>query len=346
MPNQSFAESNLTQIGFFPESGFGDPPVPTPAVGVQLLRFNKSTLDEENQSVMSAQILPNRRRSTQAIVFRRSKGEIDFEASFAQLDMILPFALTSAWAGDVLKDGAVYNSFALEEGSLDIGLYRWFRGCNMDSFDMDCALDKIVECKMGIMGMDAPPSDTSQIDPATVIQPGTDQLYTAAIDVTQADLVVPPGTPPGAIMDGLSFKFKQNLRERKRLGSDVSMQHGHGYFEIECTGSLYLKDKTYADAYRKNQLLHLTLAIGQVTPAGTGQFIFDFPALRINKSTLDIPGANTDRLQKVTLVGFNDETSDSVVTVTKTIGALAGDVQRGDPDADQGRDPGNPKGKL
>ena len=104
------ADANAAALGYIAEVTWGT----TPSSALQTLRFNSESLQDQEESTESAEILSDRQLRDVIKTGRFSQGDISGELSIGTLDTLLEGARGVDWTTNVLINGSTKKSFTFE----------------------------------------------------------------------------------------------------------------------------------------------------------------------------------------------------------------------------------------
>jgi hypothetical protein len=289
------------------EDSFG---VPSSAALTDLF-ITSETLTTELTKIESEIVLGDRQIHDLIDVGRMSRGDVNFEAVYDNIDDLFEGALCDTWAADVLQNGAEKHSFVFEKQAQDLAnMYYRFIGSRIGGLSMVFELQRVIAGTLNVMGI----GGTFQAASVGVGAPSA--APTNPVMSTLETLTIEEGA--SAIEDATRFTFEltNSLREQRRLGSSALRDINLGLFRVTGTLDAYFEDRRYVD-----KLLAGTPSDFEIAMADEdgNSHVVSFP--RFEFTGLDGPansGRSQDVMQRLRWTAYRDPSSQLTMIVERS----------------------------
>jgi len=304
------SDANRTQLGFIAESTYGT----TPSSALQALRFTSESLNNQESTVESAEILSDRNLVDVIRTGEYGQGTINGELSAGTLDTLLEGVLAGSWSSNVLENGTTKKSYTFEkllnvDGSPSAH-YLAFKGCRLDTLDLTIPTEGVIGYSLGIMGK-------AGINALTTAGSGA---YTAAgtTEPLAADKLTAFTEASASIISdvvSVNLSLSNNLRRQMRAGSTEPRGYGYGGFRVTGTLVLYFENMDLFDKYEAETKTELEFT---VTDSASKAYTFTIPKTRWGTPTIDIQGVNGDVQASFPFTGVKDAgATESTISITR-----------------------------
>lgn len=210
-----------------------------------------------------------------------------------------------------LKVGTTPKSFSIEDAALDIGQFRLFTGCQVDSVAISIKPNQMITATFSMVGRDMTIS-ASSVDPtkdaSTTNQPFDSYSGTLSIGNAGAAMTAI------ATITGIDFTVTNSLAPTFVIGSPSTPQLEYGMAAVEGTITAYFEDATLI-----NRFINETTTAFQVTvndPTGVSNYTFHFPRVKINGATVPVDGP-TSRIVTLPFVALFDSVENTNIEIIR-----------------------------
>lgn len=301
------ADSNAAEIGFIEEVDWGT----TPASALQTLRITSESLQDQEESTESAEILADRQLRDVIMTGRFSQGDISGELSYGTLDDLLEGVLADVWSTDVLENGSTKKSFTFEKVIATPGTpsthYLTYKGCRMDTLGLTFPTAEVITYALGILGKHSIGAAATAGSGAYTAAGTTEPLASEQVVVTEAS------TSPGDVRS-LSINLGNNLRRQMALGASDPIGFGYGGFRASGVLELYFANRDLYDKYVAETKTELEAT---VTGSDASAYVFTVPKARWGVPTINLEGVNGDVFASFPWTGIKDTVTGSTINITR-----------------------------
>lgn len=280
-----FAQGARSRLMIAPEAVFGT--TTTPIVGVTL-PYRTHSLDLVKERVQGSDILSDRMAFVDRHGNRTVTGSIEVDLRRATYDRLLESAFFNTFSTNELTVGTTPQFFTLEDGALDIGQFRRFTGCTVNSATFNISPSQMVQTTFDIVGRDMAVATTSM--DALPDAPPNNQPFDSFNGV-----LLEGGTLVAnelAIVSNLTFSITNDVTPAHVILSTSNQARAaemqFGMATVEGTLTVY-----YDNAALINKFVNETESSLRVTvddPTGVNDYTFDFPRIKYNGAS--VPVAN------------------------------------------------------
>ncbi|MGO8093223.1 phage tail tube protein [Rhizobium leguminosarum] len=281
----------------------------------KIARYVTEGLTLDKQTVSSDEVRPDRNRSDVTDVGRQVTGPINTLLSYGTFDDWLAALLANDWATNVLKNGNVVKTLAFEKtfelGATDV--YARYRGCRMNTLDLQLNAKQNVTANWGVMGIGSPNPDTAIVTGATYTDPTTTPVLNAALNVGS---LVMTGVTASPKLQALSLRITNNIYAVDVLGQYETYDFGLGLFEVSGSMTAVFENKDLFDAVINHSDLTLNFTIG----ASTGnKYTFSVPKLKLTNGSPVGPGNGRAVVMECPFTAIIDATAAASLVVTRAV---------------------------
>ncbi|MEH7903999.1 phage tail tube protein [Rhizobium laguerreae] len=281
----------------------------------KIARYVTEGLTLDKQTVSSDEVRPDRNRSDVTDVGRQVTGPINTLLSYGTFDDWLAALLANDWATNVLKNGNVVKTLAFEKtfelGATDV--YARYRGCRMNTLDLQLNAKQNVTANWGVMGIGSPNPDTAIVTGATYTDPTTTPVLNAALNVGS---LVMTGVTASPKLQALSLRITNNIYAVDVLGQYETYDFGLGLFEVSGSLTAVFENKDLFDAVINHSDLTLNFTIG----ASTGnKYTFSVPKLKLTNGSPVGPGNGRAVVMECPFTAIIDTTAAASLVVTRAV---------------------------
>lgn len=214
----------------------------------------------------------------------------------------------------IRDNGQTHYPFKIEKQYLDIGVYEYMTGVEIDSMSVSISSGAIATVSYDFIGETYQVSNTSQNFPEL---PST-IVYGPSTGASDSILLL--NDQPLDMVTDASFTLSNNLRELKRVGKLGTESVGAGECSVTGSISMYFEDKTQLQRLLDNEQFSLSFGYTSYGVGGgnTGgnAIIYDFPAVKFSSGTPDISGKNSDVMVTLEWTAFRHPTAGYTVRMS------------------------------
>ena len=299
------ADSNAASLAFIEEVTWGT----TPASALQTLRFTGESLQDQEESTESAEILSDRNLRDVIMTGRFSQGDISGELSAGTLDVLLEGVMADAWSTNVLENATTKKSFTFEK-DIDVNgtsSFLTYKACRIDTLALTFPVAGVVTYGLGIMGKHSIGAAATAGSGAYTAAGVTEPMASEQVVVTEAS------TSPGDVRS-LSINLSNNLRRQMALGASAPIGFGYGGFRASGALELYFANRTLYDKYVAETKTELEAT---VTDSAAKSYAFTIPKARWGTPTINLEGVNGDVFATFPWTGVYDSVTGDTINITR-----------------------------
>jgi hypothetical protein len=306
------ADGSQTRLGDIAEVVIGTIPA-TPAW--QQMRYLSSDVRLAKQTDIPDEIRADRNVGSISDVGRTVQGNIKTNLSYGTYDDWFARTFDADWATNVLKNGALHKTAALEwtyeQGATDS--YIRAVGCRWNTLDLRFTAKQSVEADWGIMGIGVPDPTTAIISGATYLAPSTTPVLNAALNV---GALVIAGITNAPKIQSLSLSIKNNIYANDVVGQYDTYSHGLGRFEVSGSMNTYFENLDTFNAI----VGHTDVALSITCGAATGQkYTFALPKVKLMDGGPPVPGNGKAVMMEVPFQAYFDATLGATMSITRAV---------------------------
>lgn len=299
------ARSSQHVVSYVAETTFGTTPT-TPTMlelrhnGGFALNLTKSTLTSEQL---------NARRQVDYVRhgLQQVGGDIPVELAYGAFDAFLESLMYSTWSTNVLKVGTTEKSFTIEDGATDIGVYRVFTGCIVNSLAVTVTPDAIVQAVFNIVGQDSA-TDTSPLDASVTAAPTHKAFVGFQGSISEG------GSTIGTVAD-INFTIENALSPSFVVGSDIAPSINAGRCQVTGTMTAHFTSRTLLDKFINETDSSISITFEGLTG---GDLTFNFPSVTYTGGELNIPNNDEGITVSLPFQAVYDSSNASTVVITRT----------------------------
>jgi hypothetical protein len=317
------SDSSRVQLTYAAETAFAETPPANAAM--TRIRLTSHSIKNDNATVVSDELRPDRQRTDLALVGYTASGDINWELTYGNFfDVALQAALCGTWgtpSTDKLRNGTTNRSFRFEVGHLDISRYFPFIGCGINTMDLDIVARRIVTCRVGVMGARGTPgTDTSISGTTALTEPNANTPMRAGslIAISSA------GTSGPVEMVGVSARelhlsINNNMRTRELATQEITDDLGRGVMEITGNVVTYFKDKVYYNQFIANGYFAIRFTLKDPILSTNNAYKITMPSLKVSAADLPVPGNDSDIMQSIPFRALYDAAVGYTIDVERNV---------------------------
>ena len=298
-----FGNGSAVKLYYIEETTLGA--IPAVAPEFKPIRFVSEGLTPNINQIQSNEMNPSRQRAASRGGTYSVQGEVEAELSFGSFDDLIQAAMQSTWTLDVLKIGSTERTFAVLERHSDIGVDYIYRGCRVNTMNLNAPLGGAAKITFGMVGTKA--------EPYTV--PGDATFATATdtpIIVTTNGSFAEDGTPI-AYATEYSLSLNNGMDPAFSLFQREAYCVTNGIAEVGGSLNAYLKNGTLWDkVLNETPTDHLL-----VLQEGADSYTFKLPDVRYTQGQKAVNGPDAVIPQYTFSAGY-DAAEGSTMTITRS----------------------------
>ena len=300
-----FAQGSRSGLAYCVENTFGVTPS-NPQL--KSLPLNTHSLSLTKTGIESAEIRSDRMIKFMRHGNRQIGGTIETELRVADLDDLLQSAFFGRFQGGILKNGIQPLYLSIEDQAIDIGQYRLFKGCAVNSMAVSCKPDAIVTATFSVVGKEMVAA-TSTIDANSIIDDTGNNQPFVSFEATLLE-----GGVSQAIITGIDFQIDNGLQPTFVVGSAVTPQLEYGRSNVTGSITAYYQDQTLLNKFLNETESSISLAMSD----GTNVYTINMP--RIKYSGGENPLQNEQsRIITLPFTALLDDTLDCSIQLSSTV---------------------------
>lgn len=237
-----------------------------------------------------------------------AEGDINVDLRADAYDPFLESALRSTWTvsattPDKMIIDEVPKYFTLEDAATDIGQYRLYTGCTVNTLNVSIAPNQMITTTFGMMGLGGSISATGKtLDAAdTTIQPF--DSYSGTIEIGDTG-----GSTTAVQITALDFTLTNNIENAFVVGSDEAECLVRGKTEVTGSFTAHFLDEAVINRFLNETESELRVSVDD--PTGTNLYSFVMPRLKVNSAATALEG-NGIRLVNVEFRALKDDTEET-----------------------------------
>lgn len=305
-----------------------------PAAGDwKTMRLTGNTLSPTPDTEVSDEITDSRISQGSVVTGLTIGGDLTGELSFGSFDEWLAALFYGTWTGNVLSIGDTRQTFSVQKGFTDIGVYSLFKGVHAASGSIDIPEQGKVVLTIGGQALDYADAETSFVTGAAA--PTTTPFMSS---LAVGDILVDGVSLAGqACVSAINIAIDNTVQVQRCLGNGTLGPGAIIATEAAVTGSLTLAWSKAAWLIWKEQLTRKAFSVVfPITDSLGNKYEFNFPSIEIDG---ELPNGGKRDIVQVTLnytvakiapaitrIPFVAVTSVAVTPATATI-AVAGTQQ-------------------
>jgi len=212
-----------------------------------------------------------------------------------------------------VSSNIITQSYTMESGYEDVGLYFVQNGMTPSGFTLDVNASQIINGTVELMGRATTTSTATVIGaaPYTALNAVTCESMNATTD---AGTVTKNGLPLTTAVKQIKMDCKAQLRNQMAVGSQFPVGMGFGRFEL--TGSVQAYFANF-DLFN-NFLNHDSVSLGFSFTDSAGQhYEFAIPAVKLTADPINAKGIDQDVMEDITFSAFRDPATACMLQVDR-----------------------------
>lgn len=306
------ADGSQTRLGFIAEVTPGTIPA-TPAW--QTMRYLSSDVRLTKQTDIPDEIRADRNVASITDVGRAGRGSIKTNLSYGTYDDWLAMALCSDWATNVLKNGVVDKTGALEwtfeQGATDSFVRA--AGCRIDTVDLRMQARQSIEADFGIMALTLPTPTNAIVTGATYTAATTTQVMNAGLNVASLAITGVTNAPK---LQSMSMSIKNNIYQNDVVGQYDPYSHGKGRFEVSGSLNTYFENLDTYLAVLDHSDIGLSFTLGSVT---LQKYTVSIPKIKLMDGGPPVPGNGRGVMLEVPFQAYYDSGIAATMQITRAV---------------------------
>lgn len=299
----TFAQGSRNGLSYIVEATFGTTPG-TPSM--LSLPINTHSIELAKTTIESAEIRSDRQTSVSRHGNKRVQGDIEVDFRADDHDDFLEAACFGAFDSfNELRVGITPKFMTIEDRQLDIGYYRQYRGCAVNTMAMTVKPDEIVKATFGIVGksstagavsLDASPTADGQNDPFDAFS-GT----------------LNEGGSPVTVVSGIEFQLENGVDPAFVVGSSETPQLQYGRAKITGQVTVFYEDLTLVEKFINETASSLSFAMSD----GATTYTFTFPNIKYNGASMPLQNEQS-RIITMPFVALYDAVEGTNLVIAKS----------------------------
>lgn len=311
----AFANGARSRLTIAAETSFGVLPS---GPSFATLPVRSHALNLTKQRVQGQDIIADRMNAVDRHGNRSAGGSIEVDLRRGDYDLLLESAFFSTFnTSDEISIGTTPRFFALEDALLDIGRYRQFSGCLVNSASFNIAPNQMVQATFDVMGRNMDLA-TSSWD-ATPDAPDGYEPFDSFNGVLLEGGI---GTADDlCIVTSLQFSVTNDISPSYVIlcedNLDKAAAMAFGQATIEGTLTAYFQDSVLMNKFLNETESSLSVTVDD--PTGANGYTFYFPRIKYNGA--NVPLANPkERFIEMPFVALKDSSAGTSLRLTRTSG--------------------------
>ncbi|AKG19245.1 hypothetical protein AAX09_07515 [Moraxella bovoculi] len=283
-----------------------------PKTGWKVLPYKSNGLSASFEKTDSETITDSRISSAGLVTSGALSGDIEVEFSKDVYDDLLSAAACNNWSGNALTFGGdVVKNYAVEVAFKDVGIFHYYGGVRVNTFELSLADSGYATAKFGLMGSDYKNQNDTAFSKTPTPAGQLQKVTSLSVEDIKIDGVTTKGV---ACVTAFDFKLDNNIQEQRCFGGGIFAKN---LLEMmaKMDGNMTLAYGKKAQEIVNKQMTGATIAI-EVTlkfPDGS-KYVLNIPKAQVNGETPN-GGMNDLITQAVTYTVV-----EQAPTITKTGG--------------------------
>ena len=284
------------------------------------VRYTGESLNFNIENTKTAEIRPDRTETDLIQTSASGGGDINFELSYGSFRDWLEAVLCSDWAGsptETVENGITLHTYTVQKHfqDMDIPQYHFYRGCAIESLNLNMEIGKIVDGSWNLMSFGIDP-DTgitdSQIGGSTF---NTVSSTTPMNAVTNLQDFTIEGVPYSGCISSLKLQIKNNIRAIMCIGSLTARNMRLGTIEVTGDMEFYFNEGSNFRKFVKGTEFDFSFALQD--NAGN-RYTFTLPRCKFESGEVVAGGRNTDVMFSAKWRALYDAVSGRVMQMSAT----------------------------
>lgn len=205
------------------------------------LRHTSCSLVLNKDSFQSNELRSDRQISDLRHGVKRTSGDIAFELSYGEYDLLLEGALFGSWTDDVLSAGTTVNSYTIERQFADITQYGLFTGVMVNGMTIEIPANVMVTGTFNLVGKDATYSGATRDATANASQTESPfDSFTGTIEEGGVSI---------AIVTALTIKLENGVDPKFAVGTSSASDKIVGRSNVTGTVTAYFENLTLLNKF-------------------------------------------------------------------------------------------------
>lgn len=280
----------------------------------QVIRYVTSDVRISKQTDIPDEVRADGNVGSIVDVGRSVAGTINTLLSYGTYDTWLSRLLSADWNANVLKNGMLEKTGALEK-TFKQGAGQSFiryRGVRWNTLDLTLRARQSVQANWGVLGIGSPAPTTAIISGATYADPTTTPVFNAGLNVASLTL---SGVTASPKMQALTMRINRNIYQNDAIGAYEPYGHGLGRFEVTGSMTCYFEDLYTYQAILDHSDVGLAFNLSDA-PGNT--YAFSIPKVKLMDGGPPGSGNGQAVLMEVPFQAFYDATSSAQISITRT----------------------------
>jgi len=279
----AFAQGSRSRLSVAAESSFGV--LPTSPVFTDL-PIRSHTLDLAKERLQGQDIRADRMQTIDRHGQRSVTGSIECDLRRGDYDFLLESAFFNTFdTNDHLTIGTTPRFMTLEDAALDIGRFRQFQGCLVNSASFSIAPNQMVQTTFDIVGRDMALANSTLGAPSAPLGYEPFDSYNGVLLEggigTNDDL---------CIVSSLQFSINNDVSPAHVIlcddNKDVAAQMQFGMATVEGTMTLYFRDSVMLNKFLNETESSLSVTVDD--PTGANGYTFFMPRIKYNGASVPL----------------------------------------------------------
>lgn len=297
------ADASRGRLIFRPETVWNE--VPPANAATTRLRITGESLHHRNSKVISEEIRSDQQRDNDVLVGYDVDGGFNAELTYGNFDWLLEAILGGSWTTNVLMNGTTKRSFTLEKGFLDITKYISYRGCRVNTVELNTISRRIVELAASFMGAKGYPTTSSLAGTTAPTEPNGNQPIAAGPNIKLYAVGGSNEELNDVETKEIRLNLNRNLRIRDQATSVFTDDFGYGAMDITGTLNVYFADIVHYTSFVNDALFSLAWTLSDPDVAASSYRI-TLPKLKIEDAQPALAGVESDVMMPINFRAFND----------------------------------------
>ncbi|WII95991.1 phage tail tube protein [Moraxella haemolytica] len=190
-----------------------------PKTGWKVLPYKSNGLSASFEKTDSETITDSRISSAGLVTSGSLSGDIEVEFSKDEYDDLLSAAACNNWSGNALTFGGdVVKNYAFEVAFKDVGIFHYYGGVRVNTFELSLADSGYATAKFGLMGSDYKNQNDTAFSKTPTPAGQLQKVTSLSVEDIKIDGITTKGVACATAFD---FKVDNNIQEQRCLGGGI-----------------------------------------------------------------------------------------------------------------------------
>lgn len=254
-----------------------------PKTGWKNLPYKSNGLTASFEKTESETITDSRISSAGLVTSGALSGDVEVEFAKTTYDDLLAAVACNEWARDALTFGGdTVKKYAFEVMFKDVGIYHYYGGARINTFELSLSDTGYATAKFGIMGSDYKNQNNTPYSVRPTSAGQLEKVTALSVEDIKIDGITTKGV---ACVTAFDFKIDNNIQEQRCLGGGIFAKN---LLEMmaKMDGNMTLAYGQKAQEIVNKQMTGATVAIEITLKFADGsKYVLNIPKAQVNGET-------------------------------------------------------------